>query len=239
MGMLYRRITATLLILFAPAAFAQPPPKTPAPIFSRKDHSPRQLQDSYSHSRSRPCDRKSPPGPVVAGRGTIRRPARPQIPNGAGPLQEFPGQRNGIPSAQGEPDLRRPPAATRTPFTSPGLRDTHQPPGRPGDDLSTKIAMDRDGNVYVAGVSDSTLTIFDVVIIKYDSSGDVKWTLRYDGPGHLSDSPAAIVVDDQRECDHRRQHGEIVDECRCAPPETGSGGPDRMGRRLRRSNRPG
>lgn len=60
----------------------------------------------------------------------------------------------------------------------------------------TAIAADRSGNVYVAGEITSGMTGADYATIKYDSSGNVVWCARYDGPGHSGDVPTAIVVDE-------------------------------------------
>ena len=52
------------------------------------------------------------------------------------------------------------------------------------DDLAVDLAMDSWGNVYVAGRSYSTYTRADYLTLKYDSDGNLRWAMRYDGPGN-------------------------------------------------------
>ena len=63
-------------------------------------------------------------------------------------------------------------------------------------DIPRDISIDREGNVYVAGVSEEgSATKTDYIIIKYDSSGSEKWTARYNGPDFGSDEAQKIKVD--------------------------------------------
>jgi len=62
-------------------------------------------------------------------------------------------------------------------------------------ELSTAVAVDSFGNVYVAGESLGSGTGFDYVVIKYDQSGNEQWIARYNGPGNEEDEIVAIVVD--------------------------------------------
>ncbi len=48
-----------------------------------------------------------------------------------------------------------------------------------GSDAGNAIDADNSGNVYVAGYSDSTVTGRDFMTIKYNSSGAVQWTKRF------------------------------------------------------------
>jgi len=50
-------------------------------------------------------------------------------------------------------------------------------------------AVDAQGNVYVTGGSG------DIVTGKFDASGSVVWSARYDGPAHSDDGPRALAVD--------------------------------------------
>lgn len=64
-------------------------------------------------------------------------------------------------------------------------------PGHNGDG-STVIAVDAQGNVYVAGWA--TGLTADYVTVKYDSSGNQLWAKTYDGLGHWNDLITAIAV---------------------------------------------
>lgn len=68
----------------------------------------------------------------------------------------------------------------------------------PGDSYDRAYALDVDtyGNVYVTGESFDTYTSVDYATIKYNSSGDIEWTARYNGPDSAGDGATAIVVDD-------------------------------------------
>jgi uncharacterized delta-60 repeat protein len=65
-------------------------------------------------------------------------------------------------------------------------------------DEAVAVVVDPDGNVYVTGPSMGSGAgyDYDYATIKYDASGDHQWTRRYDGPGHDSDRPKALAVDD-------------------------------------------
>ena len=61
-------------------------------------------------------------------------------------------------------------------------------------DVPAELVVDGSGNVYVTG-SSITPVGADYVTIKYDSTGQQRWTRRYDGPAHGLDIPAAIGMD--------------------------------------------
>ncbi len=63
------------------------------------------------------------------------------------------------------------------------------------NDQARSIAVDRTGNVYVAGWSMGIDTVEDYAIIKYNSSGVQQWVQRYNGPGNLEDVARSIAVD--------------------------------------------
>ena len=63
------------------------------------------------------------------------------------------------------------------------------------DDQAAAIAVDRDGNVYVTGSSDTVDTGFDYVTIKYDALGNEEWIARYNGPGNYTDRAYDLAVD--------------------------------------------
>lgn len=60
------------------------------------------------------------------------------------------------------------------------------------------LAVDPNGNVYVTGRSDDSSGFgfnFDILTIKYSSSGDSLWVNRYNGQGNSSDVANAIALD--------------------------------------------
>jgi len=64
-----------------------------------------------------------------------------------------------------------------------------------GDDITTALAVDAAGNVYVAGLSVSAGTAYDYLIIKYSMDGDIHWVARYDGPDHGDEYLSALTID--------------------------------------------
>ncbi len=64
-----------------------------------------------------------------------------------------------------------------------------------GDDISTAIAVDASGNVYVTGYSEASETSFDCVTIKYAKDGTLLWVARYNGPQDHEDRAVALKLD--------------------------------------------
>jgi len=64
-----------------------------------------------------------------------------------------------------------------------------------GYDRFCAIAIDKKGNVYVAGESEGVNTGRDVIIIKYDKDGNLIWLARYNGPKNVNDGVSCIVLD--------------------------------------------
>ncbi|HSL94904.1 MAG TPA: hypothetical protein VLA35_03145 [Thermoleophilia bacterium] len=62
-------------------------------------------------------------------------------------------------------------------------------------DGASDVAVDRDGNVTVIGASVSAAGSSDWVVISYKADGTRRWVRRYDGPAHLTDEAARMVVD--------------------------------------------
>lgn len=66
----------------------------------------------------------------------------------------------------------------------------------PSDDQPSSVAIDpADGSIYVTGYSDSTWTFKDILTMKYDSSGNLLWKARYNGPAGGEDRGYAVSVD--------------------------------------------
>lgn len=63
-------------------------------------------------------------------------------------------------------------------------------------DAAQAIAVDKNGYIYVTGVSFGLNTDRDFATIKYDSTGDIVWIRRYNGPGNDIDVANAISVDE-------------------------------------------
>jgi len=66
-----------------------------------------------------------------------------------------------------------------------------------GDDCANALAVDGQGNVYVAGASTGSGTGFDYATLMYDPHGNKKWVRRYNGPVKDDDCPKALAVDGQ------------------------------------------
>jgi len=63
------------------------------------------------------------------------------------------------------------------------------------EDRASSMCLDSEGNVYVTGLSYGQRTQRDFATIKYNSSGTLKWVMRYDGPVNGNDEGAAIKSD--------------------------------------------
>jgi uncharacterized delta-60 repeat protein len=70
-------------------------------------------------------------------------------------------------------------------------------------DQANSIAVDGSGNIYVCGQSDSDPSAVindDYLTIKYNPSGNMLWTKRFNGIGNAIDRPVKIVLDNNANC---------------------------------------
>jgi len=63
------------------------------------------------------------------------------------------------------------------------------------DDEAHAIGIDNAGNVYVTGQSFGAGSRFDYATIKYDTSGQQQWVMRYNGTGNGDDIANAVAID--------------------------------------------
>jgi hypothetical protein len=57
------------------------------------------------------------------------------------------------------------------------------------------VAVDRNGNVYVAARLGGRVAINDIGLLKYGSDGSLRWARTYDGAAANEDEPVALVID--------------------------------------------
>lgn len=63
-------------------------------------------------------------------------------------------------------------------------------------DIAEDIAIDQSGNVILTGQSrNGSVTDYDYATVKYDSSGNLQWVRRYDGPISSDDYARGVVTD--------------------------------------------
>ncbi|EQB62961.1 MAG: NHL repeat containing protein [candidate division Zixibacteria bacterium RBG-1] len=64
-----------------------------------------------------------------------------------------------------------------------------------GSEVSTDLALDASGNVYVTGYSAVSGSDYDYATIKYAHNGDILWVRCYNGPGNNYDIAYDLAVD--------------------------------------------
>ncbi len=62
-------------------------------------------------------------------------------------------------------------------------------------DMGEDMIVDRDGNIYVTGVSDGADTYSDIVTIKYNPDGTEIWVARYNGSSTMGEGGNSIDLD--------------------------------------------
>lgn len=63
-------------------------------------------------------------------------------------------------------------------------------------DYSRTITVDNSGNVYVTGQSYSSFTNYDFATVKYNSTGELQWDRRFNGPGNGVENANSMTLDD-------------------------------------------
>ena len=69
-------------------------------------------------------------------------------------------------------------------------------PANPGFNSADKSALDKFGNLIVAGRSDSNSVSPDIIVLKYNTYGILVWSRRYDGIAHDNDYFSDMILDD-------------------------------------------
>ena len=62
-------------------------------------------------------------------------------------------------------------------------------------DISTSISVNNTGEVFITGFSRGINSTYDYTTIKYNSTGDQQWVVRYNGTGNKSDVPSDMALD--------------------------------------------
>lgn len=62
-------------------------------------------------------------------------------------------------------------------------------------DQAVDIATDKEGNIYVTGLSQAARYNSDFATVKYDKNGKQIWAKRYQGPGNGEDEAIGLVLD--------------------------------------------
>lgn len=81
-------------------------------------------------------------------------------------------------------------------YSSQGVRQWVSRYATTDEDYGIAIAVDPNGNCYVAGNSGSPYTLsWDYVTVKYDAAGQEQWVRRYNGPADEQDEVRALGLD--------------------------------------------
>ncbi len=63
-------------------------------------------------------------------------------------------------------------------------------------DGGEELAVDSEGNVYVAGFSDGTDSMEDILAVKYDANGNELWVSQYNGSDNGTDEAEGLALDE-------------------------------------------
>ena len=66
------------------------------------------------------------------------------------------------------------------------------------NDIASDLKVDDNGSVYVTGESDGSGSRFDYATVKYDSSGNEMWSIRYSYSSDFDDEARNIVLDENK-----------------------------------------
>jgi len=66
-----------------------------------------------------------------------------------------------------------------------------------GDNMAEALAVDDEGNVYIAGQSQGKNGDWDYATVKYNSNGRQLWASRYDGLANSIDTATSLAVDSE------------------------------------------
>lgn len=63
-------------------------------------------------------------------------------------------------------------------------------------DFGIKATTDSQGNIYVIGTTDNeTVNNYDILVLKYSSSGNLIWDITYNSSSNLNDIPTGLLLD--------------------------------------------
>lgn len=86
-----------------------------------------------------------------------------------------------------------------------------------GFDEAKSIALDKNNNVYITGLSTGAIFQSDAVTIKYNTNGVQQWVARYNGPINNDDSGVDIAIDSKGNVIVTGQSASAVDTIFCFP----------------------
>ena len=134
----------------------------------------------------------APPGMDRSGGGLIENSPRHRRLNAGGGLP-------GTPSAAGRTMMPRNKASGGESSLSDSVervwRAVYGSGKAASEDYATSAVRDVNGNIVVAGISDSTGSGNDILIVRYSGTGTRQWTARYDGPAASDDRPVKVATD--------------------------------------------
>jgi len=65
-----------------------------------------------------------------------------------------------------------------------------------GEDTIGALALDSNGDIYVAGSIETSSSGYDFLLIKYDPNGNEIWKAQYNGPDNLNDGGGGVLIDE-------------------------------------------